>query len=70
VFNDSVSVVVTRVSWPEAPGSGIYALAWEVYPIIALDDEYITEMYYKEMLQTADSLAKRLRGFSKHLSSS
>jgi len=36
----------------------------------ALDDEYITEMYYKEMLQTADSLAKRLRGFSKHLSSS
>src|SRR3989338_489015 len=36
----------------------------------ALDSGYITESQHKEILRDADSLAKRLRGFTQHLSSS
>jgi len=35
----------------------------------ALDDGYITDIQHQKELQNAESLAKRLRGFSKHLSS-
>ena len=36
----------------------------------ALDSGYIIESQHKEILKDADSLAKRLRGFTQHLSSS
>jgi len=36
----------------------------------AMDDGYIIETQYKEALQKASSLAKRLRAFTKHLSQS
>lgn len=36
----------------------------------ALDGEYITEKQHKETLEKASSLAKRLRAFTHHLSSS
>src|SRR3989338_5638021 len=36
----------------------------------ALDSGYITESQHKKILRDADSFAKRLRGFTQHLSSS